>query len=108
MELLRIELVDSATPVLSIEGEIDIATVGQLRAALEAALSEHQQIIVDMAGVTFIDAAGIRVLLEVGESRNGSGPLTLVEAPRVAWLLKLVGLDNVTSIKFGDGERLHG
>jgi anti-anti-sigma factor len=108
MELLRIELVEGEPPVLSIEGEIDIATVDQLRGALEDALAEYPRVVVDMAGVTFIDAAGMRVLLEVGESRNGSGPLTLVDAPRVAWLLKMVGLEDVPSIRFRDGGGVRG
>jgi len=106
MELLRIDLLPGEPPGepprLRVEGEIDIATVDQLRGALEQAVSEHPGVVVDMAGVTFIDAVGIRVLLEVAHSRNGAGPLTLVEARRVAWLLELVGLGDVPSIEFGD------
>jgi anti-sigma B factor antagonist len=106
MELLHIDLVASEPPVLRVEGEIDMATADQLRTALSKALSDDAAVVVDMAGVTFIDASGIRVLLETAASRDGLGPLTLVNAGRVSWLLDLLGLDDVSSLELRDeGER---
>ena len=48
-----------------------------------------------MAGVTFFDATGLRVVLQAAASLNGAGPLTLLNAPRVAWLLEVVGLSEL-------------
>jgi anti-anti-sigma factor len=87
---------------LHVEGEIDIATADLLRSALEAALSAHPGLLVDMAQVTFIDATGLRVLLDVAGSMDGAGPLTLINASRVAKLLELVGLTDLPSISVRD------
>jgi anti-anti-sigma regulatory factor len=61
-----------------------------------------------MSGVTFIDVSGLHVLLDIGASRNGAGPLTLVNAPRVRRLLALLGLDDVPSIVVRDEEPVQG
>ena len=98
MELLKTEFVPGDPPVLQIAGEIDLATVDALQTALEEAISTDPSVVVDMAGVTFFDAMGLRVLLQAGASLNGTGPLTLLNAPRVAWLLELVGLSELSSI----------
>jgi anti-sigma B factor antagonist len=102
MEPLRIELVPGDPPVLRIGGEIDIATEDQLRSALEEATSGNARLVVDMADVTFIGASGLRVIVNVAESLNGVGPLTLVNAERVAWFLKTIGLDELSSIEIID------
>jgi anti-anti-sigma factor len=98
MELLKTEFVPGDPSVLHVVGEIDISTADQLRSALEGALSTDPKAVIDMAGVTFFDAAGLRMVLKVAESRNGAGPLTLLNAPRVAWMLELVGLGEFPSI----------
>ena len=103
MELLKTEFVRGEPPALQIAGEIDHSTADQLRAALEEALAESPQVVIDMAGVTFVDAAGLRVVLQVAASQNGAGPLTLHNASRVAWLLDLVGLSELPSIVIRDG-----
>ena len=98
MELLKTELVPGDPPVLQIAGEIDLATAEALQTALEEAVSIDPRVVVDMAGVTFFDATGLRVVLQAAASRNGAGPLTLLNAPHVAWLLELVGLSELSSI----------
>lgn len=98
MELLKTELVQGDPPVLQIAGEIDLATADVLRTALEEAFSTDPTVVVDMAGVTFFDATGLRVVLQAAAARNGAGPLTLLNARRVAWLLELVGLSELSSI----------
>ncbi len=109
MELLNIEFLHGDPPVLQVEGEIDLATAGQLRTALEEALSSDPNVVIDMAGVTFFDATGLRVLLQAAASRNGAGPLELINAPRVAWVLELVGLSELPSLVIrGVGDEAHG
>jgi anti-anti-sigma factor len=79
--------------VLQIGGEIDIATAEQLRFALKRALADDPTVVVDMSEVEFIDLTGLRVFLEAAETRNGDGPLQLINAARVEWLLEVVGID---------------
>jgi anti-anti-sigma factor len=103
MEMLKFDLVKGKPPRLCIEGDIDLSTADEFLAALKEALSVDPSVIVDMEGVTFIDVCGLRAVLEVAESRNGAGPLTLVNASRVAWLLEVVGLNELPSIEIRDG-----
>lgn len=98
MELLKTEFIQGDPPVLQVDGEIDLSTADHLQAALEEALSTDPHVVVDMAGVTFLDAAGLRVILQAATSLNGAGPLALRNARRAAWVLELVGLPDLPSI----------
>lgn len=98
MELLKTDLVEGDPPVLKVDGEIDVSTVEQLRRALEDARSSDPRFVVDLAGVTFFDATGVRVLLQAAATRNGAGPLVLLNASHVAQVLEWVGLSGLTSI----------
>jgi anti-anti-sigma factor len=109
MAPLETKLIDGTSPpVLRVEGEVDLATAGELRDALLDAMAVDPRVVVDMEAVTFIDAAGLRVVLQAAESLNGSGPLTLVNAPLVARLLGLVGMADLPSIALVEGEAVHG
>ena len=108
MDLLKTTLVPGDPPVLQVAGEIDLATVDALRRALEEAVSTDPTFVVDMAGVTFLDVTGLRAVLQAAGSRNGAGPLTLRNAPRVAWLLELVGLSDLASIVIAEPAGSHG
>ena len=46
------------------EGEIDLATIDVLQAELDAAAGESERVVLDLRGVTFIDSAGVRLVLE--------------------------------------------
>jgi anti-anti-sigma factor len=106
MELLKTELVEGNPPELQIVGEVDLSTVDALRIALQDALDTDPTVVIDMAGVTFIDAVGLHTVLSVAAGQNGAGPLQLVNAPRVTWLLDLVGMnDEVLIVVGGEGER---
>lgn len=48
---------------LSIAGEIDMATVGDLQARIEQILDGvEEDVVVDLGGVTFIDSSGLNAL----------------------------------------------
>ena len=50
--------------VISVDGEIDAATVGALQAALAAVHpSDCTSVVVDLAGVSFMDCRGLNALL---------------------------------------------
>ena len=98
MELLTLELVQGDPPVLRVDGEIDLSTSERFGAVLQEALAAHPRLVVDMAGVTFFDATGIRALLQVAESLNGDRPLQICNGAHLARVLQLVGLSDLTSI----------
>ena len=86
----------SATVVL--DGEIDIATCPAIRRFLLAAISGgNVHLAVNMSGVTFIDAAGIGVLVAVANRAReaGGGLLLLAPSRQVRRLLDVFHLDGI-------------
>jgi anti-anti-sigma factor len=86
----------SAAAVL--DGEMDISTCPAIRRFLMAAISGGDvQLAVDMSGVTFIDAAGIGVLVAAANrAREAGGGLSLLApSPQVRRLLDVLHLDAV-------------
>ena len=82
------------------QGEIDMATAAMFSEALEEAASSGEQLVVDMAGVTFIDSSGLHVLMKAAVSLNGRAPLVLSNVPPpLGRLLTIVGMDALPSIE---------
>ena len=81
-------------------GEIDIATAPLLRTALTQARDSGEQVVVDMAGVTFIDSSGLHALLSAASSLNGAAPLVLENVgPQVERLLEIVGAHRTSTLE---------
>ena len=98
----------TSPPQLCVEGELDLATMDELRAALEHAIAVDPSVVVDLEEVVFIDACGLRAILEAASTLNGAGPLTLSNARLVARLLSVVGLDEVPSLALRGEDLTHG
>jgi anti-anti-sigma factor len=58
---------DRGRTVLTVEGELDLDTVGQLREPAEAELGtgRAQAVVLDLADMTFIDSSGLALLVEL-------------------------------------------
>ena len=85
-------------PVVAISGEIDIQSGPQLRDQLLGIIRRHGAgLALDLAGVTFIDCAGINVLLAARRrAQLEGGSLHVLRAsPRVRQVLALTRLDSV-------------
>ena len=83
--------------IMTISGELDIASVPVLRDQIPGLLPPQAgRIVIDLFGVTFCDASGLAAL--VGASRRADqldGVLRLAApTPLVATLLRLTGLDS--------------
>ena len=86
-------LEDSARIVVA--GEIDSATSPQLAAAIEEAMKVNtRRIEIDASGVTFIDSAGLRVLVAAQRAAEDQGRRIHVVSPSetTARLLEITGL----------------
>lgn len=82
--------------VLTVLGDVDMATSPLLRAHLLQHLRDtHQNIVVDLTRVNFFGAAGLTVLVDVREAAVAAGVrLSLVARTRVVLLpLTITGLD---------------
>lgn len=87
---LRIQWHDG-TGVLALDGELDLSSAQLLRDAL-AAVPPAVTVVVDMAGVTFADCAGMRPVLEAASARSPGAAVRLRHAPASAErILSLVG-----------------
>ena len=64
-------------------GELDMATVTQLKEALET-VSRNGPVTLDLAQLTFIDSTGLHVIMEFARSLNGSGPVILASPSATA------------------------
>ena len=78
--------------VVAPAGEIDLATVDDLQAAVDAAAGETEQVVLDLREVTFIDSAGLRLVLQNSRAIASFG---VVRGPlEVQRVFDLVGLDD--------------
>lgn len=79
---------------LSCAGELDIATAGKLRDAIDLCIEERPETIkLDMGGVSLITSSGIEVLVQAANKcRNGGIGLDLKLSKQVRRVLDLIGL----------------
>lgn len=80
--------------VVSASGELDANTEGRLRSAFDELLADgHSTLVVDLAGITFLDSSGLSVLIYAyKQAHQGGGSLTLrAPSATVTRLLELTG-----------------
>ncbi|MGQ0598157.1 STAS domain-containing protein [Aquabacterium sp.] len=67
---------------LTIEGELTVFTVHELKVRLLAALGDGQPLQIDLSGVSEVDGAGIQLLLAAQrEARQHGAAITLLAVP---------------------------
>ncbi len=90
---LEIEVQDGR---IVLRGEIDLGGVARLRTALDTP-ADGSPLVLDFAGVTFMDSAGLRELLDAWR-RVGS--VTILDpAPNVERLLAVTQADSVLKVE---------
>ena len=80
--------------VVDVDGDLDLASVGDVDAALQDALSGGEPVVVDLEDVSFIDSTGMKAMIEARRrSRELAVPMVLVCPDNAAvWrLLELSG-----------------
>jgi len=87
---------DADRAIVRFDGELDLANEGLARAEIEIALDRGgDELVLDLRGVSFLDARGVRVLLDARsacQARNRR--LTVMPPPQpVQRVLHLCGLD---------------
>jgi anti-sigma B factor antagonist len=75
-------------------GEIDLATIDELDGQLQAAGAESAQVVLDLREVTFIDSAGLRLVLQSSRELEQAGAALAVVrgSGEVQRIFDLVGL----------------
>ncbi|WBB70569.1 STAS domain-containing protein [Micromonospora sp. WMMD812] len=95
---MDVRLWDTGPGQLTVQpvGEVDMATADALDAALADALSRSgtSEVVVDLAGVGFLDSSGIRVLVSAAATARRGGITFRVADPRpmVARVLRITSV----------------
>jgi anti-sigma B factor antagonist len=84
--------------VLSVRGEVDVATAPQLRERLvDLVASGHPQIVLDLSEVGFLDSTGLGVIVGcLKRARANDGDITLVCSHRP--ILKVLEITGLTAV----------
>jgi len=82
--------------VVTVAGEVDIATVAQLREPLFELAADGRPLVVDLDQVSFIDASGLGALVGAARRAAGHGASLHVACgrPQTMRLFRLTGLDH--------------
>lgn len=68
--------------IVSLGGELDLATVWQLRVALEAVVAERpQHLVLELTAVTFVDVTGLAVLVRTQQELASAGRVLTLRHP---------------------------
>lgn len=85
---------DGDVHTLGLTGEIDLANAAEVEQALRRIeATDAEVIVVDLAGVSFIDSSGIRVLVAAAARARGGDRLVLARPTRaVLRVLRIAGV----------------
>jgi anti-sigma B factor antagonist len=82
---------DPSSPVISLAGELDLASVGVAREGIEECLAARpSQVTFDLQELTFMDSSGIALLVQIS---NEVEKVSLVNVTPIVWrVLEATGL----------------
>lgn len=86
---------DPQTMLVTVNGEIDAASSGALRGGVKDALAGgYKRVVLEMTGVSFMDSAGLRALIDTQALAENSGGTVRIEAASeaVSRLLEMTAL----------------
>ena len=95
---------DGATAILRLAGELDLATADLLREhvhRLVRGTGQPQSLVIDMAGLEFMDVTGLGALLEARRKGAATGGSVTIQRPRpmVVRMLNLLKLEDALQIQ---------
>ena len=83
--------------LVTLRGELDLATAPDLEDLLEGRIAAGQEVVVDLRGLQFMDSSGIRVLIAGHARAERAGTRLLIVRPAdehpVAKIIEVSGLD---------------
>jgi anti-sigma B factor antagonist len=97
---------DDGLRIISVQGELDLSTAGDLETPLEAAVaSGDARMLIDLSQCEFIDSTGIALIvrawqrLDRGADGDGSGRVVICsQNEQVRRVLEITGLESSISI----------
>ena len=95
-----LSVIDAPDGVVVVAGELDAASAGQLARRLAAPPSVR---VIDLSGVTFIDASGLRALVEATSDAGANRRRLRSPSPPVVRLCEITGLTAMMQHTGGSG-----
>lgn len=109
--IIENDTTDDGIAVITVAGELDLYTAPRLKESLLAAIeADRLKIVINMAGVHFIDSSALGVLIGgVKRLKPRDGRLALVSIDdNVNWIFQITGLNSVFDIYKTREEALAG
>jgi stage II sporulation protein AA (anti-sigma F factor antagonist) len=90
-------------PVVVVRGEVDLVAADHLWGCVEPLCGDHRPVVLDMSGTTFMDSAGLNVLLRAHQAQGRAPGGVRLRAPSAAVLstLAISGLDATFPVEDG-------
>jgi anti-sigma B factor antagonist len=97
--------VTRASALVAVRGDLDVATAPTLRTALAEASSATHALVVDVSGVTFMDASALGVLIGAARGARDRGHKVVLRGPsaNTLRLLQVTGLLEVFRVEPSHG-----
>jgi anti-anti-sigma factor len=97
---------EAGQTVAHIAGEIDIATCERLRDAIEPQLAPGQRVVLDLAGVRFMDSACLHVLVQARTTLTADGGSLILRnpSPVARRVLQVAGLAELFEVGYASVE----
>jgi anti-anti-sigma factor len=92
---------------VAIFGELDLATVGEVEAALEEAIAREGRVVIDMRACTFVDSRGIAALVKAALRLRAEDRDVLIEGvqERVMATFERAGITDMDHLEVHPRER---
>jgi anti-sigma B factor antagonist len=87
---------DDRTQIVTVEGDLDLATADSLYQRGRAAIGRHARLLLlDLTGVSFCDSSGLSAFVRIANEADAAGCRygLVAPAPIVVKVLRLTGLD---------------
>jgi anti-sigma B factor antagonist len=99
-EAIRVEVTTSGpVTIVSVFGEIDIATAPTLRAATDTAIAQGPpHVIMDLGGVEFIDSSGLAVVTGTAQQLGAGSVAVVVHRAHIRRVFAISGVDQLLPV----------
>lgn len=102
---------DDRCPIVSVAGEVDLATAPDLRDRLHEVMDDKPRVlVVDLLQVTFIDSTALGVLIDAWKQSEtmGAAMRIVVSEPRILKVFTITGLTDIFTIRASRQEAIAG